>query len=317
MADFKQISLVDDETNVAVEIDSVGSLKTVEPVRLVGTAFSGTTKDTNFWTETVTGTGSVTQAGDITLATGTTADSTTKYETNLMARKVTGAPNQFRFVGRLVTATQANNLRRCGAYGQNNGFFFQVNGTTFGVGVRKGGVDTIVNSGSFNGNLGASVTMGTTFRRLVIDYDHLSAKFFLNGELLHTITAATASLTETLNLPITMENNNLNGNTTDNSFEILFAVIVRLGRLETENNYKYLAANATTVCKYGAGRLVRVSNADNAGSVTFYDNTSAAGTVIAVVDTAKVLGTLELGLPFSNGLTAVVSGGAKIILIYE
>lgn len=309
--------IVDEETKTRVEVDTLGSLKTITPIRLVGTAFSGATKDTNFWTEAVTGTGSVAQDGDITLATGETADSTAKYSTNRMARKVPGASNQFKFVGRLVTAPQANNLRRCGAYGTNNGFFFQVNGTTFGVGSRKGGVDTIVNSGSFNGNYGASLSIGTTFGRFVIEYDHLSAKFFVNGVLLHTITASTTALNNTLDFPITMENNNSGGNTTDNSFEILFATILRLGELETESNYKYLGANATTVCKYGAGRLVRVVNVDNAGTVTLYDNTAGSGTQIAVIDTAKALGTLEFGLPFSTGLTAVVATGAKVVLVYE
>jgi len=310
-------TLNDAFTNTAVKVDALGNLKTIEPVRLVGTAFSGTTKDTNFWTETVTGSGAVAQAGEISLTTGVTANSTAKYVSVRKARKVTGAGNQFRMVGRLTTDPVADNLRRAGAYDANDGFFFQVNGTTFGVGARKGTSDTIVNSGSFNGNLGASVTLNTTFARYFIEYDHLSVKFFVNDVLLHTITATTTALTNTLDLPITMENNNSNGSIVNNGFELLFASIVRLGSITTTAQYKYISTNTTTVCKYGAGVLQKVNNVDNAGTITVYDNTAASGSVIVVIDAAKVLGEMDFNVLFSNGLTIVTASGAKCTIIYE
>lgn len=296
--------IVDEETGSRAEVDVLGSLKTVTPVRLVGTAFSGTTKDTNFWTEAVTGSGSVTKAGEILLSTGTTADSTVSYVSVRKARKITGASNQFRAVARLSTDAEADNIRRLGCYDTNEGFFFQVDGTTFGVGSRKGGVDTIVASGSFNGNYGATVTMDTSIKRLVIDYDHLSTKFFVNGVLLHTITGSTTALTNTLDLGIKMENINSNGNITDNGFYVRFATIVRLGVLNSDATYKYIGTNTTTICKYGAGELVRITNVDNVGTVTVYDNTAASGTQIAIIDAAKALGTLEFNCAFYNGLTS-------------
>jgi len=317
MSYFKRTQIEDYYTNTPAKVDGLGNLKTVQQVRLVGTAFSGTTKDTNFWTETVTGTGSVTQSGEITINTGETANSTAKYASVRKARKVTGAANQFRMVGRLTTDPQANNIRRCGAYDANEGLFFQVNGTTFGVGSRKGGSDTIVNSGSFNGNMGASVTLSTTMGRFFIEYDHLSVKFFMNDVLLHTITASTASLTNTLDLPIAMENINSDGNVTDNGFEVLFASVVRLGSITTTAQYKYISTNTTTICKYGAGVLQKVNNVDNAGTITVYDNTAASGSVISIIDAAKVLGEMDFNVLFSNGLTIVTAGGSKCTVIYE
>jgi len=58
-------------------------------------------------------------------------------------------------------------------------------------------------------------------------------------------------------------------------------------------------------------------NLDNAGTVTVYDNTAASGKQIAVIDTAKALGDLSFNAPFSNGLTVVTAGGAKITVVYE
>ncbi|MFA5031182.1 MAG: hypothetical protein WC495_06375 [Patescibacteria group bacterium] len=309
--------IVDEETGNRVEVDAIGGLKTVSPVRLIGTAFSGTTKDTNFWTETVTGSGSVTLAGEIVLATGVTADSTAKYVTVRTSRKVPGSVNQFRAIARLMTDPEADNIRRIGPYNANEGFYFQMNGTAFEVGARKGGADTTVASGSFNGNLGASVVMSTTLVRLTIDISEFNVKFFVNNVLLHTLSSATTSLTNTLNLPITMENINSNGNTTDNSFEVRFATIVRLGNITTEAIYKYISTDTTTICKYGAGVLQSINNVENAGTITIYDNTSAAVPLIGAIDASKVLGAFPLNIPFGTGLTIVTAGGAKCIVVYE
>jgi len=309
--------IIDEETGTRVEVDQLNSLKMVTPVRLVGTQFSGTTKDTNFWTESgVVGTGSVTQSGEILISTGTTANSSITYTSVRTARKVTGASNQFRAVARLGTDPQANNVRRLGCYTDTDGLFFQVSGTTFGVGARKGGVDTIVNSGSFNGNYGSSVVMDTSIQRLVINYDHLSAKFFVNGILLHTITASSTAYANTLNFPIKMENTNSGGNTTDNIFYVRFACIVRLGNLITSPLSKYITANNTYILKYGAGNLQKIVNVNNAGTITIYDNISATGTPLVVIDGGKILGSIAFDIPFYTGLT-VVNSGASFVVVYE
>lgn len=311
-------SLSDSETGKAVNVSSLGELKTTIPVRLVGTAFNSTTKDTNFWTETVSGSGAITQSGEITLSTGETANSSAKYETIRKARKVPGTSMQFRLVGRQKETVAADCIRRAGPYNDDDGFFFQYDGTTFGVGHRKDGVDTVVTNGNFNGNAGATISVDeTAFTRLVIEYTVLHVKFFVNGNLIHTITAVTESLITYQDLPITIEIENENDNTTDNGFEVLFATILRLGNLETESQYKYIGTDTTTVCKYGAGRLKRIVNVDNAGDVTVYDNTEASGTQIAVIDTAKALGTLDFDVPFNDGLTIVTATSAKVVVIYE
>jgi len=305
------------ETEKIVEIESLGSLKTISPVRLIGTPFNNGTKDPSFWFETVTGSATVTQSGQIILSTGTTANSSSRYETISKARKVTGTTNQFRMVGRLMTIPQENNIRRTGCFNDNDGFFFQVDGEIFGVGSRKNGIDTVVVDGFFNGNFGNSVNIGITTNRFVIEYTSVSAKFFINEKLLHTLTSPYEPLTNTLDLPIRMENYNINGNTTNNSFQLRFAVILRLGELVTNPIYKYIGTNTTTICKYSSGVLQRINITDNSGTLVIYDNTIATGTIIASIDAAKTVGTLEFNAPFSNGLTIVSAGNAKCTVIYE
>lgn len=310
-------TLYDNETDIKGKITPFGNVKTTTAVRIIGKSFSGTTKDTNFWTETVTGTGSVTQSGDITLATGTTANSTAKYVSTRSARHVGGTSNEFKFTGRLISALDADNIRRCGVYNAAEGFYFYVDGTTFGVGVRKGTSDTVVASGNFNGNWGASMTMDTAMHNFVIWYWERTIYWFVDGKLLHKRSAATTSLTNTLTLPITMENINSNGNNTNNEFEILTVTVCRFGNLQTAATYKYISSATTTVCKYGAGNLHTIVNNDNVGSVIVYDNTAGSGTIIASIDLSKVLGTLTFDIQYSTGLTLVTTGSVKITVVYD
>ena len=290
----------------------------VAPVyRLVGTTF-GNTYDTNFWTTTEADGGTVTFNGNATLQTSTDAAGTSIIDSVRSARFVPGSANLLRGLARLNTVPVTGNTRRFGAYDDDNGFFFQVSGTTFGVGVRKATVDTIIESGSFNGDYGPIVVMDTGAYNLQIEYGTYGATWYVDGKILHkrTVKSTLDSLTETLEFPIRFENYN-EGNTTDNGIVAFNCSIFRKGELMTNPTCKYIGTNTTTVCKYSAGKLHRITNLDNAGTVTVYDNTAASGKQIAVIDTAKALGTLEFGCPFSNGLTVVSASGAKVTVVYE
>ena len=297
---------------------TAGNAITTSPfVRLVGTNFDGTTKDTNFWTETVTGSGAVTQSGgEIELTTGTTANSTAIYDSVRTARFVVTNPMQWQGAIKFVTAGTTDNIRRFGPYSATDGFFFQLDGTTFSVGYRKASSDTLVNNGSFNGNYGPTWTVDvSSYHKFAIEWGPKGIFFYIDGKLLHKDGQGHRS--NFLSLPIRIENLNDNGNTTAVSLDCLAMAIGRYGELITNGTYKYIGTNTTTVCKYGPGTLQRIVNVDNAGTVTVYDNTAASGTQIAVIDTAKALGTLEFNAPFSTGLTVVTATGAKITVIYE
>ena len=318
-------SIEDGQTAKRVGVDALGQLKVVESVNLVGTSFIGATKDPNFWTESVVGSGAVVQDGEIFLNTGATANSTAKYISVRKARKIPGTVNQFRTVCRFITAAGANNIRRIGAYDALDGFFFELNGTTLNVVTRRtsGGIttDTPVASGSFNGNWGTTYTMDTIIKRMVIDMAEFSVQFYINDILLHSITASTLPLSSTYNLPVCFENINNNGNTTAHQLEVRFASIQRLGSIMTAGTSKYLGTNATYVLKYGAGILQKIVVTEtvvlNTGTIVVYDNTAGSGTVLVSIDTVKVFGSLDLGIPYNIGLTFVVGGGAKCTVIYE
>jgi hypothetical protein len=317
--------IVDAQNSKDVAVTAFRELKAVTSFRLVGTTFSGTTKDTNFWTETVTGSGTVVQAGEISLTTGETADSTAKYVSVRGSRYVPSSVNQFRGICRFTTTGTANNTRRIGAYNATDGFFFQLAGTVFSVGSRKSSSDTLVSSGSFNGNAGVSYALDTNVHRFTIDITNLSAQFYIDDVLIHTISSATDSLTTSLTLPITFENNNSGGSVSPVALTMRVVSIVRLGNPSTQAISKFIQGiTAGVVCKYGAGNIhgLIVTAVTNNSVITLYDNTAASGTVIwssGAMGAQTQPYELEMhDIPFSIGLTVVIAtANSSILIMYE
>jgi len=303
-----------------VWVTPTNSMSVESPVRLVGTNFDGAVKDTNFWTEAVTGTGSVTQSGEIQLDTGITANSTASYTSVRKARFVVGAALKFQGLFKFVTAGTTDNVRRCGAYETTDGFFFQLDGTVFSIGYRKTSSDTLVSSGSFNGNYGPNFTpLITQYYKLEIEWTPKGVFFYVDGKLLHK--DGTGHRSNKMTLPITFENVNDNGCIVDVAFDCLGVVIVRLGNLITNSTSYHISGNAAThVLKYGAGVLQKIMFNNTSGtSITIYDNTSAAAPVIGIITTASAaLGGWTYDVPFSNGLTLVTVGNSlDATVIYE
>ena len=322
MSLFARTGIKDVQTDKDVWVDEFNAIRANPIHRLVGKTFIGSTKDTNFWTEAVTGSGSVAQAnGIITLETGGTANSTAQYQTVRVARWVPGQENTFRTVSRIPDAGATNNVRRWGAYNTTDGFFFSLNGTTLNIGSRKASSDTLVPSGSWNGNahgLTNPFTLDANFHIWEVKYTYADVHFYIDHKIVHTLIPTTAFYTATLDLPVTIQNINSGGGTSDVTIETGVAFITRIGPLETDNVMRNITGAGTTTLKYGAGRLHRVVlNSTGGTSVALYDNTTAAAPLIATLVTGAI-GNVDFFGPFFTGLTIVTTGsGCDITVIYE
>ncbi len=89
------------------------------------------------------------------------------------------------------------------------------------------------------------------------------------------------------------------------------------------SSFSHITTNTTTTVKSGAGVLRRIVINTRGGitnTLTIYDNTTATGTVIGIIDTVNgVSGNFEYGVSFSTGLTIVTANGtaADVTVIYE
>ena len=81
--------------------------------------------------------------------------------------------------------------------------------------------------------------------------------------------------------------------------------------------YQYISTNATFPLKSGTGVLRKIINLDNTGTLTIYDNTTATGTLIAVIAMDRMLGENNFDIEFTTGLTVVNSGGSKFLIVWE
>lgn len=335
------IKSTEDQYGFDVENTPIGEMRTVVPTRLVGANFEGGTIDTNFWISGVANSGTVVQANAcVTLSTATTsANGIARFYSYRRARYVSGSSMCYRSVI-VLSAAAADNKRRWGlAYASTmpttgttdlmtDGAWFQFDGTTFGVALRRAGVvnETLITSGSFNGRLGLTYTPGITVKTYEIYWTNSKVYFIIGGKVLHTFSADTTTWSSTMNFYIYNDNVNSNNLQTNHTLELRVASIRRLGSLLTQPTSYYHASGQTggINLKLSAGNLhtLVINNAANNSVITLSDSVSAA-TPALFVHTAGATTTAAYsldfkGLPFFFGLRlTVASANASCTIIYE
>jgi hypothetical protein len=292
-ADGNQRSVIIDEYDWLVENTPMGEMRAVEPVRLVGSNFEGSTIDTRFWISGVANSGDVTQSNaSVTLSTKTVAtNGMARLYTLRRARYVSGVSMGYRSVITL-SAAAANNKRRWGiAFAATmpttgttdlitDGAWFQFDGTTFSIALRRAGVanETLVSSGSFNGNLGVSYSPGTTVKTYEIYWTNSKVYFVIGGVVLHTFSADTTTWSSTMNFYVYCDNVNSNNLQTDHTLGVRVASIRRLGGLlsQTSSYYHALGTTAGVNLKLSAGNLhsLILTNVVDGAVITLSDSTT-------------------------------------------
>lgn len=312
----------DEQSNKYVKIDPMREMSVMEPVKLCGTDFGGITKDTNFWTESMVGTGAATQAGQITLSTGATANSECEYKSVRNARYMAGSANFFRSVVRIPDAGVVNNVRRWGAFSSSarvpqNGAWFQINGATMGVAyVQNGGTPVVV-----TGTNGTAITQDNNAHTYEIWWTNSKIWYFQDDTVVHTVSAATGTWSYMGAFNATIQNINSGGLTTNVVMECRVASIFRFGKIESVATHKNITGAGATVCKVSAGRLHHIIfNNPTAKNCIIYDSAAATGTVIGTITPVATSSPFYLtyNVHFSNGLTVDTSAGSQdITIVYE
>jgi hypothetical protein len=388
-------SSISDDLDFPCYNTPTGDLRVIEPVRLIGAGYEGTTIDPRFWKYGATGTAaSITQAGcELVVASGTSNAAYVYAYSVRRARYVSGSSMKFRCVGKLGDTGTANNKRRWGlgrianylitissatvvagdvytnnsqtfvvlisgttaslyAYGTGDpgagaqtytkfsgsgpatltgsafaatvkvtdGAWFQLDGTEFSIVTCKGGSETKVIAADFNGYLGAYALTALAVT-LEIYYTNKTIKFVLEGLTLHTVTASSASWTNTLAFHAFVDSLNSDVLGASVTINVRVASDYRLGKLETQPIWYNISGNAAThVLKLGQGILHKIIYNNTSGtSLQIVDNITGASPSIGIITTTTAaLGVGEYYVPFDNGLSIITVGnGLDATVIYE
>jgi len=305
-------------------------MRVVTPFRLVGSNFSGSTLDTVYWTAGSGSGSTLISNSQAILTTGSIANGGTSLQSVRNARYVGGNANRARIVLRLPDTGDLNNTRRWGAFTTTDGAFFELGGVTPSLVTRKGGVDTPVSNGSFNGDYGQSVSVANfnTVRTWEIIWNNTKVYFVIDGEIVHTFSANNDTWTNLMSLPLRFENNNTGGSGSVLNLNVRSAVISRLGSALSQPTSNYTSGQtAGKILKVGAGNLhsMIVGSQASTSVVTLRDGLIASDPVIfsyTYTQGAQANNqpfTLDFkGLPFSTGLfLSIETANSNVIVIYE
>lgn len=318
---------ITDESGFSTVNTPHGELLTAPSYRLIGSTFGYATLDSNFWTAN-TGTGgsaTITNA-ELIISTGTTVNNSVSVNTVRAARFVGGTSNHVHTLMRFTdSGTSLNNTRRWGAYTATNGAFFTIINGVFGIVTRLNSIDTLISNGSFNGEKGRTIVFDANLHEFDIVYTVDAVYFYIDQEPLHFQKFSTNNWTSAYSLPVTLENINTGGNTTNISMITRHACIHRQGEPLTQpKSFFQQGLTAGVTLKNGAGNIhgMILSGITNNAVVIIYDNTAASGTVIwssgSLVSNGLPFFVEMKGIPFSNGLTlAITTANCNCLVMYE
>lgn len=305
-----------------------GEIVALPLYKLSGDVFNYAVLDTATWLPTLVGSGTaVVTSGELVVSTGVTANSSALVESVAIARFIGLSPNKLRMQFQLSDAGITNNVREWGvdSLARDNGAYFRLSGTTFGLVTKKASVDTVVVSGTFNGQHGTSFAPGTDSHFYEIIYQPRQVVFLIDNKILHTINAAVATWSETLHMHIHYGNVNSGGSTTNVSMKSRMASIARFGISEAQPRASHQTGiTAGTVIKYGPGDFhgLILSAIANNSAITVYDNTAASGRVLFASGTMPPNTTpIQLdfgGINFNIGLTLVIAAASSnAVVLYD
>lgn len=288
------ISHVDGETNTTAHVGLLRALAVGTRQTIFNDTFDTgvTTGGAPFpWTNTVAGSGTVTTAsGETTVATGTTSASSDILQTVMATDLVHGATYIFSTEVRTNDTGVANSTRRWGLYTVSgttpqDGYYFELSGTTFNAVSAKAGSATATASGSWTRNATNPFTFDTNYHRYDIIISGDQVIFMIDNVARHFLTlAVAASRTATLTLPLTFQSTN-GAITTNETVVIRLAALMKEGdQDQTIDQLTYVPNSRAGITAAGIGPGYDIKQ-----NPTGIAATSTANAVVYTVDGADTL----------------------------
>lgn len=167
----------------------------------------------SFWTATTTGSATASvSVGEGLLQTGATAGSIAQLVSHSPAYhpgQVHWLNSAIRF-GDMGIAGTTLRVGACTVIGTTpqDGFFYELNGTTLNAVTVRDGVQTVVDSTLWSRVIPAPYAVATTFQQMELRWTANTAHFLVNNILRHSASGGASSLTGTLNFPIFVQVSN-------------------------------------------------------------------------------------------------------------
>ena len=210
-------TIEDKQMQSKAHVSHFGALKVSPTYPVLKANFPGSAIDTSLWDSSFVGTGSITvEKGVGRLFTGTGTTGSVKLISDDQGIFEAGQITVYQS-GVYAGAGVASNTRRWGMMdaSEQNGLFFEWDGTTFQITARKGGTDSSVTTANFNGN--ANWEPGNSNNTYRIHYSAGRALFqrASNGQiiLLHKFINSAYPLVDDLDMGLYYENTNSGNNT--------------------------------------------------------------------------------------------------------
>jgi hypothetical protein len=274
------------------------------------------------WTSTTANTGTTTSSGGEGLI---QSNANAAGSAQLVSTVMDYRPGQVNWLNsavRLGDTGSAGNVRRWGAFTVSGttpqeGYYYELNGTTLNAVVVKAGTPTAVASGSWSKFATNPFTLTTNYTQFEIRYTANTVWFYINNALVHAVSGTTTPLTTHLNFPMALQSINSSGA----SNRILAVRNIGMGgfgqRPGTTTN-----TVTSTVAGSASSVTILAANGGRKGATVVNDSTVLLylklGTTASATDyTVKMAADQYYEVPFNytgriDGIWASATGNARI-----
>lgn len=224
-----------------------------------------------FWTSTTANGGTATSTGGEGVV-DTSANATGSAQ--LTSTSVAYYPGQSAWLNsaaRFSDTGSAGNIRRIGAFTVSGttpqeGFYFELSGTTLNAVIVKSGTPTATASTSWSRVATAPFTLDTSYHSFEIRFTSNRVDFYVDNVVRHTVSGTTSAITTTLNFPITIQSINTSG-ASSRSIAVRNIGMGRFGKPTTDISGRQVTVTAATSSGgYTPGKLISAAST-NATSI--------------------------------------------------
>lgn len=277
------------------------------------------------WTTTNANGGTATSTGgELVVATSANANGSSVFSNTNPPDYVAGAVHKFIAQVRFSSTGLASHTSRFGLFTVSgttpqDGYYFELTGTTFNAVSAIAGTPTAVASGSWSRQATAPFTVDTAYHRYEIIFTGDSVVFLIDGLARHVLGMPSSPRTATLQLPITIASVNAGSTATNVTIGVRDVAVLRYGLVSTSSN----GGVQTSVAASASDTTILAANTSRIGATVYNDSTVILNLLVGPGTSSATVFTVKIGpggyyeVPFGylgilKGIWASATGNARV-----